>query len=103
LAIVGNVDPYTVVIIPNVRGPVSYDARTGFNISVGQLTRIEHANVVMVHVSGFSPGASAGRFFVTSGSGNILTLEVWPGGLNPTHFNGMALSHWAFKAEAWGY
>jgi len=103
LAIVGRADPYTVTIIPDIRGPVSYNARTGFNVSAGQLTRVEHANVVMTAVSGFSAGASAGRFFVTSGSGNVVTLEVWPGHLPPGPFDGMPLSHWAFKLEAWGH
>ena len=102
MAITGKAKPYTIAIIPNIRGPVSYNVATGFNVSAGELSKVEYARVEMQTVSGFAPGASAGRFFVTSGSGNIVTLEIWPGRLPAGPFDGMPLSHWVFRLEAWG-
>jgi len=103
MAIQLRADPYTLVVIPEVRGPVNYVPDTGYSISVGQLRTVEYAEVVPRRYSGFSPGASAGvRFFVTSGSGNIVTLEVWPGNLGVL-FSGKGLSHVAFGLRAYGH
>jgi len=101
--IVARSDPYTIVIIPEIRGPVSYRPRHGFNVSVGELARVDYAEVVPRKYSGFAPGVSGGvRFFVTSGSGNIVTIELWPGNL-PIGFSGLALSHVAFGLRAYGH
>jgi len=101
--IVARSDPYTIVIVPNIRGPLAYNVATGFSISVGELAQVDTARADMMPISGFAPGPSAGRFYVTSGSGNIVTLEVWPGHLPTAPFGGMPLSHWSFKLEAWGH
>jgi len=101
--IVSRADPYTVVIIPEIRGPLSYQPRSGFNVSVGELSKVEHAEAIPRRYSGFVAGVSGGvKFFVTSGSGNIVTLEVWPGNL-PISFSGQRLSHVAFLLRAYGY
>lgn len=103
MAITLRADPYTLVIIPEIRGPLTYQPRHGFNISVGQLSKVDYAEVIARRYSGFAPGVSGGvKFFVTSGSGNIVTLEVWPGNL-PVGFSGLALSHVAFGLKAYGH
>ena len=96
-------DPYTIVVIPEIRGPVSYVPDRGYPISVGRLRTVDYAEVMPRRYSGFTPGASGGiRFFVTSGSGNIVTLEVWPGNLGVL-FSGKGLSHVAFGIRAYGH
>lgn len=98
----GRFDPYTLVVIPEIRGPVNYIPYEGFNVSVGELAHVDYAEVVPRRYSGFTPGVSGFRFFVTSGSGNIVTLELWPGGL-PVRFSGIGLSHVAFGLKAYGH
>lgn len=101
--IVGRSDPYTIVIIPEIRGPISYIPYSGFNVSVGELAQVDYAEVVPRRYSGFAPEVSgAVKFFVTSGSGNIVTLEIWPGNL-PVGFSGIGLSHVAFGLRAFGH
>lgn len=101
--IVARADPYTIVIIPEIRGPSSYQPRSGFNVSVGELAKVDYAEVVPRRYSGFAPGTSGIKFFVTSGSGNIITLEVWPGNLPTSRFSGIGLSHVAFGLRAYGH
>lgn len=106
MSIVARSDPYTIVIIPEIRGPINYVPYTGFDVSVGELSKVDYAEVIPRRYSGFNPGISAGavgeRFFVTSGSGNIVTLEMWPGRL-PIGFSGIPLSHVAFGLRAYGH
>jgi len=103
MSIVARADPYTIVVIPEIRGPITYTPYSGFNVSVGELSKVDYAEVVPRRYSGFAGGTSAGvRFFVTSGSGNIVTLEMWPGNL-PIGFSGVALSHVAFGLKAYGH
>jgi len=96
-------DPYTIVIIPGIRGPTAY-AAGGFNISVGQLSKVEHA---MAH-RGFASGAwsrSLGLgpvdYYVTSGSGNIITIQAFR--TSGEEFAGSGLSHVPFNLIAYGH
>lgn len=68
-------DPYTVVIIEGIRLP-AYTAG-GVNVSVGDLTVVDHATVYPNRASGAWGTSGPGfRFFVTSGSGNVVTIMV---------------------------
>ena len=113
--IVARTDPYTVVIIPEIRGPVSYLC-SGFKVSVGELAKVDHAEVIPKKGSGvtIAPGTSGVRLFVTYVSGNIVTVDVWPGnliqqgplalpGATACRFSGMGLSHVAFGLKTYGH
>ena len=103
MSIIARADPYTVVVIPEIRGPVSYVSDTGFNVSAPQLSKVDYAEVIPRKVSGFTPGTSGAKFYVTSGSGNIVTLEMWPGYPETRHLSGQPLSHVAFGLKVYGH
>lgn len=112
---VARADPYTVVIVPEIRGPVSYLC-TGFNVSVGELSKVDYAQVIPIKASGVNvpPGTSGVKFFVTDISGNIVTVDVWPGnliqqgtlplpGATACRFSGWGLSHVAYGLKVHGH
>lgn len=82
MAIVMRADPYTVVIVPNVRGPVSYQTGYGFKVSVGELSKIDqYRHPEIMTVSGTGPGflmsAQRLKFMALSGSGNVLHIYAF--------------------------
>jgi len=105
--LVGYEDPYTHVIIENIR--LNAYATGGVNISVGELSRVIHAQVNPhgAGASGFnilSGGHHVGQleFHVTSGSGNIVTIGAfWKGSQECAA--GKLLSAIPLKVEAWGH
>ena len=115
MAITMRADPYTIVIIPGIRGPVRYP-RGGWNASVPQLTKVLYAEVVPS-----AWGASGARFeqsapvqyYVVSGSGNIVRIQAFlarSGGYIASALqiprevaSGFALSHIPFTLRAYGH
>jgi len=115
LAVTMRADPYTIVVIPGIRGPVRYP-RGGWNASVPQLTKVIYAEVVPS-----AWGASGARFeqsapvqyYVVSGSGNIVRIQAFnvrSGGGAPATFqtlhevaSGFTLSHIPFTLRAYGH
>jgi len=107
-------DPYTIVIVPGIRGPTRY-VPPGFNISVGELSKVVYAEVVPsgLFASGARLEQSAPvKFYVVSGSGNILTIQAFHrsgpiGALTQQLFaqvaSGFGLSHIPFTVKAYGY
>jgi len=77
LAITLKADPYTIVVIPGIRGPAAYTTG-GFNLSVPQLSKVDYAEVVPGRISAqFQLSYFTGLgFFVTSGSGNVVTVTA---------------------------
>lgn len=74
-SVIGRPDPYTVVILEGIRLP-AYVAG-GLNVSVGQLARVDYADVRPGRASGAEWLSGPGfQFFVTSGSGNIVTIKA---------------------------
>ena len=115
MAIIMRADPYTVVIIPGIRGPVSYP-RGGWNASVPQLRRVEYAEVEPSTwgASGADFNQSAPvRYYVVSGSGHIVRIKAFlarSGGyiasalqLPQEVASGFALSHIPFTLKAYGH
>lgn len=114
-AITMRADPYTIVIIPGIRGPTAYPAG-GFNVSVGQLSKVDYAEVIPggLGASGARLEQSAPvRYYVVSGSGNIVTIQaftarsggyVTSGLQTPREVaSGFALSHLPFGLRAYGH
>lgn len=109
--VVGRPDPFTVVIIENIRLPVYIVG--GVNVSVGGLTVVDHAQVYPHHASGAA--FLSGRpytFGATSGSGNIVTILVTAavsgaGGAGGVGFNelpaGVGLSSFPLGLTAYGH
>lgn len=98
MAIVMQVDPYTAVIVPNIRGPTSYQKGYGFKISIGELSKIdEYEHPEIKSASGVGAGflESAGRVkvYALSGSGNVLHLYAYyqSGGAGAS---GLVTQHW---------
>lgn len=77
--IVARADPYTIVIIPGVR--IEY--RTGgVPLSVGQLARVEYAEVIpggyrISPALSFTTSSQVPLFYVVSGSGNVVTVQAF--------------------------
>jgi len=77
--IVARSDPYTVVIIPNIRVAAAAGV---IDLSVGQLARVEYAEITPGGIRtspalSFATSALAMEFFTTSGSGNIVTMAAF--------------------------
>lgn len=77
--IVARADPYTIVIIPDVR--ITYKTG-GVPLSVGQLARVEYAEVIPggIRISpalSFTVSMGPLMFYVTSGSGNVVTVRAF--------------------------
>lgn len=73
--VVGRPDPYTVVVIEGIR--LGAYAVGGVNVSVGELVTVDHAHVYPSKASGAGYLSGPGfQFFVTSGSGNIVTIKI---------------------------
>lgn len=78
-SIVAKADPYTIVIIPDIR--MQYTTG-GVPLSVGQLARVEYAEVHPGSLR-ISPALSfvtswqGANFYVVSGSGNIVTVQAF--------------------------
>jgi len=115
MAITMRADPYTIVIIPGIRGPTSYPPG-GFNVSVGELSKIVYAEVDPsgLYASGVRFEQSAPvRYYVVSGSGNIVTIQAFlerSGGYVTSGLqvpmevaSGFALSHMPFTLKAYGF
>ena len=113
-AIVGRMDPYTVVIIPGIRLPAY--AVGGVNISVGELARVAYAEVNLAvggegQTSGWTPsivGSAPITLWAASGSGNIVTIFAMRGGLSSNARGieleaGAPLSGFPVTVKAWGY
>lgn len=104
MAITMRADPYTIVIIPGIRGPATY-AAGGFNVSVGQLTKVAFAEVTRGYVSGAWAGLAAlsapVTYFVVSGSGNIVTIKAFQ--MSGEVAAGVSLSHIPFNLKAYGH
>jgi len=100
--LVGYQDPYTHVIIENVR--LDQYATGGVNVSVGELSRVIHAQVDVHGVSGFAAVSGPGyiEFHVVSGSGNIVTIGAWFK-MSQELADGWQLSQYPLKIEAWGH
>lgn len=78
--IVARADPYTIVLIPGIRIP-SY-VPGGVPLSVGQLARVEYAEVIpgSLRISpmlSFETSMQVAAFYVVSGSGNIITVKAF--------------------------
>ena len=115
MAIAMRADPYTIVIIPGIRGPVSYP-RGGWNASVPQLRHVEYAEVVPStwRASGADFNQSAPvDYYVVSGSGHVVRIKAFlmrSGGhvtsglqLPQEVASGFALSHIPFTLKAYGH
>lgn len=99
--VIGRAGPYTVVIIEGVRLP-GYTAG-GVNVSVGELTAIDHATVYPNKGSGAWGTSGPGfNFFVTSGSGNIVTIKIYGTGSLEAPA-GMQTSSIPLALAAWGH
>ena len=70
-------DPFTVVIKDGIR--LGAYAVGGVNISAGELSRVDEAFIQVGGASGVVLGTSgnAFTFLATSGSGNIVTVQVF--------------------------
>lgn len=98
--VVGRPNPYTVVIIEGIRLP-AYTAG-GVNVSVGELTRVDHAVVYPGKASGAGYLSGPGfQFFVTSGSGNIVTIKIL--GTGSQEVDGVRTSSIPLALAAWGH
>lgn len=73
--VVRQLDPFTVVVLEGIRLPTY--AAGGVNISVGDLSFVDHADVHVMGASGagFTSGVPFIPF-VSSGSGNIVTIQL---------------------------
>lgn len=98
--VVARPDPYTVVIIEGIRLD-SYTAG-GINVSVGPLGRVDFATVHVGRASGASMlSGPAFQFFVTSGSGNIVTISVV--GAGSQEVASVRTSAFPLTVVAWGH
>ena len=90
------------VVIDGIRLPVYVVG--GLNVSVGELSRVVHANVYVNRASG-APGIAVSGlpydFVVGSGSGNIVTIMVGRSGSTELGA-GIGLSNFPLGLVAWG-
>lgn len=102
-AVIGRPDPYTVVIIEGIRLPAY--AAGGVNLSVGQLARVDTADVYPGRASGAWTGSGGCpyEFHATSGSGNIVTVSVFMKGSASEAIAGQQFSSLPLTLVAYGH
>ena len=99
--VVGRPDPYTVVVIDGIR--LGVYAVGGVNVSVGELSRVVHANVYPNQASGFSAVSGLPYVYaVTSGSGNIVTITIGRVGSGGAELTALATSAYPLGLTAYG-
>lgn len=119
MAIVMQVDPYTAVIVPNIRGPTSYQQGYGFKISIGQLSKIDEYQHPEIKAAsgvgaGFLTSAPKVKLYALSGSGNVLHIYAFAqsgrtgaSGLFDHEMqeaaSGFGLSHLPFTQKVYGH
>jgi len=105
--IVARADPYTVVIVPDARVMVGAGV---FPVSVGQLARVEYAEVIpgSLRISpalSFTTSTQVEHFFVTSGSGNVFAIKAYAklsGLMKDVAVTSWHLSSVPLYLKAWG-
>lgn len=96
----GRADPYTVVIKEGVT--LGAYATGGVNASVGELGRVDHADIFPGRTSAGTFPGSGFTGVVTSGSGNIVTVTfLTNAGVEVPNATGLAAGIWTLVA--WGH